>query len=209
MPNYVIKGEKVGFAPLNRENLDKFRKWLNDLEVNKYTTLFGTVLTAEKEEEWYENQSKQDDLCFFTIYSLKEDVPIGNCSLTGLEHKDRRGELGIVLGEKEYWNRGMGTESVRLLTDYGFTVLNLHSIRLQLKGFNKRALRAYEKAGYKIAGEWRDYWYINGSYYNSILMDILDEEFYRENDSLIEEQYMGDIEKTYKRGRPRKEEKGN
>lgn len=195
MPNYIIEGENVGFTSVDKDYLKKFKKWLNDLSVNKYTSLFGAALTAEEEEEWYESQRKRDDWAFFIIHFLEEEEPIGNCSLVEIDHRNRRGEMGIVLGEKDYWNRGLGTESVRLLTDYGFSVLNLHSINLQMKSFNERARRAYEKVGYRSAGKLRDYWYMNGEYYHNIIMDILKDEFYEQNDSLIREKYLDNLDK--------------
>jgi len=187
--NYIIEGEKVGFTELKEEHLDKYTSWINDLEVSQFITHFGRVLTREEEKEWYRSQAENDEPSF-TIYCLKDDKPIGNCGLHNINRENDHAEMGIMLGEKEYWNRGLGTEAVRLITDYGFTVLNLHGIGLAVKDFNDRARKVYEKVGYRIAGRVRDFYKTDGNYYDEIIMDILREEFYDDNNHLIKNRYL-------------------
>jgi RimJ/RimL family protein N-acetyltransferase len=85
--------------------------------------------------------------------------------------------LGIVIGEKSRWGQGYGQEAVKLLLDYGFSLLNLNSVMLGTFSFNQRALRCYEKVGFKMIGRRRDARIIAGEKHDMILMDILAEEF--------------------------------
>lgn len=64
-----------------------------------------------------------------------------------------------------------------LVLDYGFNYLNLNSIRLQVLEFNQRAMKCYNKCGFIETGRIRKIEYLNGKYYDAILMDILREEF--------------------------------
>lgn len=187
--NYIIEGEKVGFTEPKEEYVEKYRDWFNDLEVSQFISHFGKVLTREAEENWYQAQAESDEP-IFTIYYLPDDKPIGNCGLHNLDQGNDHGEMGILLGEKDYWDRGLGTEAVRLITDFGFAVLGLHGISLSLKSFNKRARRVYEKVGYQVAGKVRDFYQIDGNYHDEIIMDILREEFYETNEHLIRDQYL-------------------
>ena len=66
---------------------------------------------------------------------------------------------------------------MKLILDFGFNYLNLHSIKLDLMEFNERALKCYQKCGFKEYGRRRKCKFINGKYYDSISMDILAEEF--------------------------------
>ena len=79
--------------------------------------------------------------------------------------------------KEEYLSKGYGTEAIRVLLDYGFNYMNLHSIKLTVFAFNERALRCYKKCGFKETGRNRENRFINGKYYDTILMDILAEEF--------------------------------
>lgn len=191
--NYIIEGERVGFTELKEEYVEQYRDWINDLEVSQFITHFGNILTQEAEEDWYRAQAESDEPTF-TIHHLPDDKPIGNCGIHNIDRCNDHGEMGILLGEKEYWDRGLGTEAVRLITDFGFAAVGLHGISLSVKSFNKRARRVYEKVGYQVAGKVRDLYKIDGSYYDEIIMDILREEFYEKNEQLIRDQYLTGLE---------------
>ena len=113
----------------------------------------------------------------FGITDNATDKLIGNCSLFDISHINRKAELGIFIGDKTYWNKGFGTEAIELIIDYGFNILNLHNIWLEVYSFNKRAIKSYEKAGFQIIGKRREAKIINGKKYDEIYMDILSSEF--------------------------------
>ena len=85
--------------------------------------------------------------------------------------------LGIFIGDKEYRSNGYGTEAIKLLLEYGFKYLNLHSIKLELLAANERAHKCYLKCGFKDTGRSRDAIFLNGKYYDKLQMDILESEF--------------------------------
>ena len=68
---------------------------------------------------------------------------IGTVSLNRINNTHREATLGIFIGNKEYWNNAYGTEAIRLILDYGFNYMNLHSVRLSLLSFNERALKCF------------------------------------------------------------------
>jgi len=190
---YIIEGEQVGFTELKQDYVEKYRNWINDLEVSKFISTFGSIITKEEEQNWYESQTETDEPVF-TIHYLPEDKPIGNCGLHRIDKSVGRAEMGIVLGEKNYWNRGLGTESVKLITDFGFTALNLHVIYLAYKNFNERAKNVYEKVGYRESGRQRDFYRVDGKYYDKVIMDIFREDFYESNEHLIRDSYMSKLD---------------
>jgi RimJ/RimL family protein N-acetyltransferase len=94
-----------------------------------------------------------------------------------INHINGTAMFGIVIGEKEYWSKGFGTEATKLILDYGFNILNLHNIMLGVFDFNKRAIASYKKIGFKEIGKRRGDRLIAGKRYDTIFMDILAEEF--------------------------------
>jgi len=84
--------------------------------------------------------------------------------------------IGIFLGQP-FWNKGLGTEAVRILIEFAFGELNVNKIKLQVFSFNKRAIRSYEKNGFKIEGVLREEVYRNGQYYDEIVMGLLASEW--------------------------------
>ncbi|HJJ12661.1 MAG TPA: GNAT family N-acetyltransferase [Clostridiaceae bacterium] len=85
--------------------------------------------------------------------------------------------LGIFIGDEDFRNNGYGSEVIKLLLEYGFRYLNLHSIKLDLLSCNERAHKCYLKCGFKDAGRTRENVFVNGKYYDKLHMDILENEF--------------------------------
>jgi RimJ/RimL family protein N-acetyltransferase len=101
---------------------------------------------------------------------------IGFC---GLNHRNvfaATAELGITIGDKEYWGRGYGREAIGLLVDYGFTKLNLRRIYLRVHGRNRRAIRAYNACGFVEEGRLRQHVWSNGAYDDLLYMGIMRED---------------------------------
>jgi RimJ/RimL family protein N-acetyltransferase len=89
----------------------------------------------------------------------------------------RNAEVGIVIGEKDYWNKGYGSEAMQLMLKHGFETLNLHRIWLRVYGFNTRAIRAYEKSGFVHEGRKREASFIQGKYHDVLIMSVLQPEW--------------------------------
>ena len=124
--------------------------------------------------------SKKEEGATFAIIESKTDKLIGSCGIDEINNIRRTATLGIFIGDDEARNKGYGTEVIKLLLDFGFNYLNLHSIQLHVMAFNKRAIRCYEKGGFKEVGRRREAYYLNGKYYDIITMDILKKEFKEE-----------------------------
>lgn len=168
-------GERIYLSPRNTEEVEKFTEWLNDFETTDYIGRSAIITTLEGERKYFEG-SNDKNYSFF-IVTLDNDKLIGTIGLECYDHINRTATLGIFIGDKEYRSKGYGTEAVRLILDYGFNYLNLNNIKLDLMSFNERALKCYQKCGFKEYGRRRKCKFINGKYYDSIEMDILAEEF--------------------------------
>ena len=168
-------GERIYLSPRNTEDVEKFTEWLNDFETTDYIGRSHQTVTLDGEKKYLEETIKEESV--FAIVDIKEHKLIGNIGLHQLDHVNRTATLGIFIGDKEYRSQGYGTEAIRLILDYGFNYLNLKNIKLDLMEYNQRALKCYQKCGFKECGRRRKCRFINGKYYDSIEMDILAEEF--------------------------------
>lgn len=176
-----LEGEKIYLSPItaNEEIIEKFTKWLNDFKITDYTGRSASIITIEGEKKWFENHPSDTDYTFF-IVSAEDDELIGSIGLHGIDFISRTATFGIFIGEQSGRNKGLGTEAVRLILDYGFNYLNLNNIKLDVMEFNKRAITCYKKCGFKEYGRRRKCYFLNGKYYDKIEMDILAEEFNEE-----------------------------
>ncbi len=168
-----LVGENIYLSPINLEDYEKYTEWINDLDISLKLGNAHQIYTLQKEQEILEDISENS----FAIILKENDKLIGNCGLIDVEQVTRKAELGIFIGEKEYWNMGYGTEAITLLLDYGFNLLNLHNIMLEVFAFNKRAIECYKKIGFKEIGRRREAREIAGKKYDEVFMDFLATEF--------------------------------
>jgi RimJ/RimL family protein N-acetyltransferase len=170
-----IIGERVILGPAREDLNDTYRRWLHDPETS--TCLVASrLLTHSEENEWLAMNSRAGNV-FFTAYDKESGAPIGSTGFMFFDQVARSAEFGILIGEKEYQNRGYGTEATVLTIDYGFNILNLASIFLRVHSFNERAIKVYEKVGFKKIGLRRRAYFVGGQYYDDLFMDILQDEF--------------------------------
>lgn len=170
-----IVGDRIYLSPRNTEDYEIFAEWLNDSQVADYIGRSGKITTNESEKEYLENARNAE--ASFCIVDINNDKMVGTVSIENIDHLNRCGTLGVFIGDKDYRDKGYGTEAIRLILEYGFKYLNLKNINLDLVAVNTRAYRCYQKCGFKEYGRRRGCYFINGKYYDKISMDILDEEF--------------------------------
>jgi RimJ/RimL family protein N-acetyltransferase len=178
MPYYPkVRGEKCYLSPLQVEDGDLWAQWLNDLEVSLPLgdEAYSTCAPEQMRQDASEAIRRRDPI--FTIVDLETNRPIGRCLLFGIDPVNRSAMLGIFIGDKACWHHGYGAEAMRLLLDYAFNLLNLHSIELGVFAFNQHAIQLYEKVGFKVIGMRREARIIGGVKWGAVLMDMLEDEF--------------------------------
>ena len=172
-------GDRIYLSPKGTtdEELEKFTEWMNDFQVTDYTGRSGQITTIVREKEWLENSARNTENRNFNIIESKDNKLIGTIGLEHFNWIARSAVLGIFIGDKDFRSNGYGTEAIKLLLEYGFKYLNLHSIRLDLISINERAHKCYLKCGFKDTGCSREQIFLNGKYYDRLHMDILENEF--------------------------------
>ena len=170
-----LVGDRIYLSPRNTDDVEIFTEWMNDFQVSDYTGRSGYITTLGGERKYLE--ANDESAGNFVIVTLDGDKMIGTVSLEDFDYLNRTATLGIFIGDENYRNNGYGAEAIRLILEFGFKYKNLQNIKLDLMEFNERALKCYQKCGFKEYGRRRKCKFINGKYYDSISMDILAEEF--------------------------------
>jgi RimJ/RimL family protein N-acetyltransferase len=175
-----IVGKLVALGPFVRDDLALYSRWINDFEVMRYYLDTPRPQTLEERAAWYERINASDLYNIdFLIYELATMRPIGRVGLEDISYQHRRASFGIMIGEKDCWGKGYGTEATRLTLDYGFRLLGLHNIMLSVFSANTAAIRAYTRAGFRVIGARRECRCEGGSLLDNIFMDCLATEFDR------------------------------
>ncbi len=173
---YVKKlvGKKCYLAPLDVNDAEKFTEWFNDLELMMNIDLYHAPINVEFERSFLSNPPNPHT---YSIVDIETDKLIGDCGFVNIDNLNQTAEVGIVIGDKNYLNKGYGTEALTLLLDYGFKALNLHNVMLRVYSFNKRAITCYEKK----MGIRREALHRNMEKHDIVFMDLLVNEFYGKN----------------------------
>jgi RimJ/RimL family protein N-acetyltransferase len=170
-----MAGEKCYLSPIDMNDAEKYTAWMNDLEVTINLETYNSVINVESEKAFLETLSCEHN---YSIIDKETDELLGICGFRDIDLLNQTAEVGIFIGNKDYWGKGYGTEALSLLLDIGFKTLNLHNVQLRVNDYNKRAIRAYEKVGFMKSGVRREAVYRNLERHDFIFMDILSSEFY-------------------------------
>ena len=176
MKNPFRAGSRVYLRPLEPEDAATLQPWANDPEVTRHV-LISRPMTLADESAFVERMRTSERDVALAIVLRRGDRLIGATSLHPGPGYNRSAMFGILIGEKREWGRGYGTEATGLIVDHGFETMNLHRIWLHVVSYNARAIRAYEKVGFRQEGVLRQETYREGRYWDTIAMAILREEW--------------------------------
>ena len=175
----MLEGQNIILRGLELDDVKVLMKHWNDPYHRKYI-LNKTPQSREEEIEWIKHgwQIRSEGKGYiFAIIHKEAQLYIGHLELDIKDQTSRRGSLGIAIFNREYWNKGYGTESMNIIVKYAFNTLNLHSVELELYADHSPAQRCYEKVGFKLVGRNREAYFNEGKYVDSLVMDLLQTEW--------------------------------
>ncbi|HSQ90256.1 GNAT family protein [Romboutsia sp.] len=167
-------GEKVCLRAYKEEDISIASKFVNDKELKKLlVTTIPFPMTYWEEEEWIKSQKSNNEGTYnFAIEDIETNKYIGGCGIQNVNWLARVATVGIMIGDKNYWGRGYGTDAMKVLINFIFNDMNINKIRLGTFSFNERAIKSYEKCGFKVEGVLKDEIFKDGKYYDEIIMSI-------------------------------------
>lgn len=175
----MIYSNRLRLRSAEKTDLPRFVAWLNDPEVRRHL-LINLPLSMTQEERWYDSMSQRQPAEQVLVIEVREGEdwpPIGTISFHQIDWVNRSTEVGILIGEKAYWNQGYGRDAMRLMLRHGFSTLNLNRIYLHVFEDNLRGIRAYERAGFIQEGRLRQDVFREGRYWDVLIMSVLREEW--------------------------------
>jgi RimJ/RimL family protein N-acetyltransferase len=181
----LFKGKLVRLAGMDPEEVGRsFSMWSRDSEYKRLLDSDPPRLHSVKaNKDWLEKhiQDDQTNVYWFAIRALEDDRLLGDADLSVINWGSRDAFVGIGIGEREFWGRGYGTDAMCLLLRYAFTELNLRRVTLNVFEFNNRAIRSYEKVGFRIEGSQRQAMQREGRRWDILYMGILRDEWTEEH----------------------------
>lgn len=168
-----FEGKLVRLRAIDEDDLQAIHDMFNLPEVQHTLTINWPEPVAGT-RAWWEATRTNPSTTAFAIETLAGEL-VGVCGLEDIHPPGRSAFLGIWIGPP-YWDRGYGTDAVRVLCRFGFQEMNLQRIGLSVFDINPRGVRAYEKVGFKEEGRRRRSHFVDGRYVDVIVMGLLDDE---------------------------------
>ena len=172
-----IEGSLVVLRRHSRDNLRDFMRWYQDPEVARLTRYQDGPMRPEEIERFFTMRALGTDSLAMGIHVRETNRLIGSCAFSQLDGDNGSALFHITIGERDAWGRGLGTEVTELMLGHAFDRLGLHRVGLSVFSYNLRAIRAYEKAGFRIEGRLRDAILRDGVYWDEIQMGAIADEW--------------------------------
>jgi RimJ/RimL family protein N-acetyltransferase len=165
------EGEKARLVPLDRDrHLENCYRWLNDPEVTEFLAIGDFPLSRLAEVDFFDRMEKSGETDIVFAIETLNGKHIGMSGIHQISYRHGRGTTGTFIGDKDFWNKGFGTDSARIRTKYAFEVVGLRLLVSGVYGSNLRSLAMLKRAGYVEAGRIPRYWWKRGKWEDEVLM---------------------------------------
>jgi RimJ/RimL family protein N-acetyltransferase len=158
-----IQGERIDLLVKNIDHIKVYYKWVNNPIVRKHLSIEVPESLEVMKKEWFPDYKDYENI-WFEIWHKEDQIPIGMVGLFRIKYIYRNAELGIFLGESEYWGRGIGTEAVNLMLEYAFNTLSFHKIAVTINVSNTQSLKMFKNIGFIEEGHLKEVELINGKW---------------------------------------------
>jgi RimJ/RimL family protein N-acetyltransferase len=179
--NDILTGKLVRLAAVDPEEMGKaFSTWTRDSEYWRLMDSGAARLPSAKEAAKFlekELEEMETGVYPFSVRTVADDRLIGEMVLDVVNWSGRDAYVGLSIGARENWGKGYGTEMMHLLLRYAFMEVNLRRVTLAVFEYNPRAIRTYEKAGFRHEGRVRGRLKRDGKRWDMLIMGVLREEW--------------------------------
>lgn len=166
----TLHGKRIVLVPLAERHTDAFVAELRDAEVRRLTGSHNEPDPGAI-RMWCATRAAQPDRLDLAVEDPESGEFLGELALTRLDPDNESADIRIAL-RLDMAGQGIGTEAIRLVLDYAFERVGLYRVQLEVFEFNPRAIRAYEKAGFRHEGRMRGALLWDGERHDTFLMGV-------------------------------------
>jgi RimJ/RimL family protein N-acetyltransferase len=172
-----LEGQHVYLASISSNDVDIFMESMNDEDVRILARTRRDVMNELNTKEMIERLQREEE--GFIVYEKEGNTKIGYALLMDKDLYNREASLALVIGKKVNRGKGFGKEAIQLLMKHGFIGLNLESLFLEVFEYNSAAIKLYEDVGFKYVGKRRNSRIVGNEKYDTIIMDMISEEYFK------------------------------
>ena len=172
----TLEGDRIYLRYIKLTDVNNnYLSWLNDEEVMK--GIATSEYNLQNLQSYVRNKINLKHTHFFAIVLKSNNIHIGNIKLDFHDSKANLSEMGVLIGNKDYWGKGIAKDACSLVLDYGFKKLNLRKIFLAVFENNIRAIKLYKSLGFKTEGKLIKHVCLQGVLYDKYFMGIFSQDY--------------------------------
>jgi ribosomal-protein-alanine N-acetyltransferase len=152
--------------------------WHAEIERGYGSTTVTRAMGDDEVEQWYAHWELAADEPNRIHWVLDlEGEAVGAAFLHAINAEDRRARYAIGLYDPSFFGRGLGQQATRLVLQHAFETLMLHRVDLRVLDYNHRAIATYRACGFVEEGRERETCFLDGRWYDDVVMAVLEHEF--------------------------------
>lgn len=174
----LLQGGSIKLNAINENDLLSIEEWFNDVKFLRHYDMLPAIPQSKSDvKKSVENFTNSNNSFMFAMRLPNTNQIIGVIGFFDIIWTNGVATFFIGIGDEDYVGRGIGSEAMELLFDFGFNELNLHRIQLNVISYNEKAIKAYEKMGFVKEGVYRELVYRDGERYDLYLYGMLRDEW--------------------------------
>ncbi len=167
-----IVGQRIYLKILSPDDVtEAYLSWMHDSEVLQYLESKFRSQTMDSLRNFVQAVNDSPTDFMFGMFLSDSNQHIGNIKIGDITFLHRRGDVGLIIGEKTAWGKGYATEAIELVTRYAFEELNLNKLTAGMYKVNQGSYKAFIKAGYRDVGTYTKHMFFKGKYIDSLLLE--------------------------------------
>lgn len=169
-------GEKVILRPILISDVtERYLRWMNDEDVVRYTEARHHSFTLDGLREFVSDTLVRQDVVFLGIFEKETGLHIGNVKIGPISHIHRSASVGIIIGDKDFWGKGIAADVLTMVCGLSFGDLNIHKLTAGVIQGNDASLKAFLRTGFVIEGVRKKQNLFFGEWRDEILLGLLNE----------------------------------
>jgi [ribosomal protein S5]-alanine N-acetyltransferase len=166
--SYFLESDRLYYREVKVSDIeDGYYSWMNDRTVVQFLESRHKPVSKENLRDYILERNGDTNGLFLAIVDKEKNKHIGNIKLGPINSIHRYGDIGIILGEKKYWGKGLATEAIETITNFGFKNLDLNKITAGCYENNVGSLKAFQKAGFEIEYVQKKQYLFEGKFINA------------------------------------------
>lgn len=174
----MIRGERTNLRAIERSDAADLFRWFNDPDLMHFWGLGDPVVSLtevqRRIEDWLDDERTLRRPAALVVETL-DGESVGLVILGSYRPEHRSTELSLLIGERERWGQGLGTDALRAVIDACFLTWQMHRLWLRSEAFNERAQRLFRRCGFVQEATLRDATFLDGQYFDQYVFALLNQ----------------------------------